>query len=166
MESRKVDAYVFLIDAERYLSPFKGEFKMYCDTEESPIIYAEFTFDESCKKLLSHRLIGKKLIIDSNHLNYYLGKPDFHDYIDYEEIIHSAEDMYYYLSTIDQNSEKIEIGFNIPVFHFTEEEILDVFSPYWRYDNRNRKVSAIEMMKEPVIKDIDDEDEENENGTD
>ena len=166
MESRKVDAYVFLIDAERYLSPFKGELRLYSDVEESPVIYAEFTFDESCKKLLPYQLIGKKLVVDSDHLNYYLNNPDLYGYIDCEEIIHSAEDMYYYIPTIDQKSEKVEIGFNIPVFHFTEEEILNIFSPYWRYDNRNRRVSAIEMMKEPVIKDIDDEEEENENGTD
>lgn len=166
MESKKVDAYVFLIDAERYLSPFKGELKMFCDTEESPIVYAEFTFDESCKKLLPYQLIGKKLVVDSDHLNYYLGKPNLYDYIDCEEIIHFAEDLYYYILTIDQKAEKVEIGFNIPVFHFTEEEILNIVSPYWRFDNRNRKVSAIEMMKEPVIKDIDDEDEETENVAD
>ena len=160
MESKKVDAYVFLIDAERYLSPFKGELKMFCDTEESPIIYAEFTFNESCKKLLPYQLIGKKLVVDSDNLNYYPDKPGLYDHIDCDEIIHFAEDMYYYLPTIDQKAEKVEIGFNIPVFNFTEEEILFLISPYWRFDNKNRKVTAIEMMRESVIKYIDDEGEE------
>ena len=159
MESKKVDAYVFLIDAERYLSPFKGELKMFCDTEESPIIYAEFTFDESCKKLLPYQLIGKKLVVDSDHLSYHLDKPCL-CYINCDEIIHFVEDMYYYLPTIDQKAEKVEIGFNIPVFNFTEEEILFLISPYWRFDNKNRKVTAIEMMRESVIKYIDDEDVE------